>query len=412
MTQQHAGAAAAVVAGKDLYGALGVCPSASEADIKKAYREQALRWHPDKAGTSTDATQRFQAISEAYEVLADGDGKRWYDYLRAVSAPPQPRSPTSSWGAGLHTAGNFASRAGPNSANEFYAQAFSQGGGYARGFAYAQVHGVTVNNGMAYAHQAPLGFRRGPAASVEVPSATSPQMQPSPPTPSSGSRAVPEAARAAAARTFPQVPPATSPYMQPSPPTPSSGSRAVPEAVRAATARTFPQGWPPSQQSTASEGGPHVPPSPSTTSRPMVAPEGMRRAATAQTAPQVQSWHPAQRLTAAEVHPEGFDQPDFLATLGDLRALVTFLYGGRSWQPKEVTHVEWGRSTLKPREMRLKFSAEYLIPPGVARSSPEFDLQKHCRTRGALCGISGTPQRTPWLVCAVFVFFDCLSPTR
>lgn len=118
----------------------------------------------------------------------------------------------------------------------------------------------------------------------------------------------------------------------------------------------------------------------------MVAPEGMRRAATAQTAPQVQSWHPAQRLTAAEVHPEGFDQPDFLATLGDLRALVTFLYGGRSWQPKEVTHVEWGRSTLKPREMRLKFSAEYLIPPGVARSSPEFDLQ-NTAVREVLCAV-------------------------
>lgn len=371
MAQQHEAAAAAATAGKDLYAILGLHPSASEADIKKAYREQALRWHPDKAGAGADAKQRFQAISEAHEVLTDGEGKRWYDYIRATMRPPPPPPPSqhpthsqASWGAGTYTyaPGNFtAGRARANSA-EFYPQAFAPG--YARGYTYAQVHGATVSTGVGYVNSPTAGYRKRPSASAEVP----PQMHHSSPTASVGSRAVPEATRGAATV-------GSSPQGWP-----HSQQRAaeVDPGVQHSAHNTYARAkaWPPSHRPAPGEVDPGVQHSPPTTStRSKAAPEGMRRAATARTVPQAQGWQPSQRLTAAEVHPEGFDQPDFLATLGDLRALATFLYGGRSWKPQQVFGIEWGRSSSKPRDMKLNFTAEYLVPSAVARSSPEFDLQ-------------------------------------
>lgn len=82
-----------------------------------------------------------------------------------------------------------------------------------------------------------------------------------------------------------------------------------------------------------------------------------------------------QRLTAAEIHPEGFDQPDFLATLGDLRALATFQFEGRSLAPQQVSEVQWGRDSQNPRNVRLNFSADYVAPKS-AQNLPELDLRR------------------------------------
>jgi DnaJ family protein A protein 5 len=56
----------------------------AEADaIKRAYRRQALLWHPDKNPDRIDeATQRFRLIQEAYEVLSDANERSWYDSHR------------------------------------------------------------------------------------------------------------------------------------------------------------------------------------------------------------------------------------------------------------------------------------------------------------------------------------------
>ncbi|KAL7880921.1 hypothetical protein SRHO_G00031750 [Serrasalmus rhombeus] len=64
----------------DYYQILGVQQDASPDDIKKAYRKQALKWHPDKnPENKEEAERRFKEISEAYEVLSDENKRSLYN---------------------------------------------------------------------------------------------------------------------------------------------------------------------------------------------------------------------------------------------------------------------------------------------------------------------------------------------
>lgn len=64
---------------KNYYDILGVSKSASEAEIKKAYRKKAMEFHPDKNKWDKWAEAKFKEINEAYQVLWDSKKKQQYD---------------------------------------------------------------------------------------------------------------------------------------------------------------------------------------------------------------------------------------------------------------------------------------------------------------------------------------------
>src|ERR671926_1684399 len=63
---------------RDYYEVLGVTRSASDDDIKKAYRRLALQYHPDR-NSAPEATERFKEATEAYQVLSDAEKRSMYD---------------------------------------------------------------------------------------------------------------------------------------------------------------------------------------------------------------------------------------------------------------------------------------------------------------------------------------------
>ena len=71
---------------KDFYSVLGVSSTASQDEIKKAYRKLAKKHHPDANANDTKAAERFKEISEANNVLSDREKRKQYDEMRRLGA--------------------------------------------------------------------------------------------------------------------------------------------------------------------------------------------------------------------------------------------------------------------------------------------------------------------------------------
>lgn len=85
---------------RDYYEVLGVDKSASEDEIKKAYRKLAKKYHPDLNPNSPEAEAKFKEVNEAYEVLSDPDKKSKYD--RFGHAAFDPNAGAGGFGGGFN----------------------------------------------------------------------------------------------------------------------------------------------------------------------------------------------------------------------------------------------------------------------------------------------------------------------
>jgi len=83
---------------KDYYATLGVDRKASAKDIKKAYRKQARKYHPD-VNHSPDAEEKFKDAAEAFEVIGNEDNRKKYDQLGANWKKGQDFSAPPGWGS-------------------------------------------------------------------------------------------------------------------------------------------------------------------------------------------------------------------------------------------------------------------------------------------------------------------------
>jgi molecular chaperone DnaJ len=98
----------------DCYAVLGVKSTATEDEIKKAYRKKALQYHPDK-NPSTTAEETFKEINKAYETLSDADKRRTYDLSQqkpqfpttttTTKSGPQQRKQETSFKTSFHAPG-------------------------------------------------------------------------------------------------------------------------------------------------------------------------------------------------------------------------------------------------------------------------------------------------------------------
>ena len=87
---------------RDFYEVLGVSKSATDEEIKKAYRKLAKQYHPDLNPGDKQAEQKFKEVSEAYEILSDKEKRSRYDQFGHAGVDPNFGAGGGTGGAGPH----------------------------------------------------------------------------------------------------------------------------------------------------------------------------------------------------------------------------------------------------------------------------------------------------------------------
>ena len=140
---------------QDLYQTLGIEKNSSDADIKKAYRKLAMKYHPDRNPDDSAAEQKFKSIQKAYAVLSDKQKRAAYDQFGHAGVNPQ-----SGMGGGFNTGDAF---------NDIFGDVFGDIFGGGRG----QARRSSAQRGSDLRYQVNLTLEQavfGDKINVEIPS--------------------------------------------------------------------------------------------------------------------------------------------------------------------------------------------------------------------------------------------------
>jgi len=123
---------------EDLYQVLGVSKTASQNEIKSAYRKLAVKYHPDKNPGDKAAEEKFKQITAAYDVLSDETKRRQYDSYGSYATSDAYGSHGTgtygsyNWGNGWGQQGNWQRGGWGAETQDDYNDAFNQWFNYAR----------------------------------------------------------------------------------------------------------------------------------------------------------------------------------------------------------------------------------------------------------------------------------------
>lgn len=138
---------------KDYYETLGVSRSASPDEIKKAYRNLAKRYHPDRHKGDKAAEEKFKGISEAYDVLGDPKKRQQFDQFGRWTHAGRPSAP----GGGSYRTYTWTSGGAGPDFGDIFSEIFGMGGMGGGGQTAARSRGGAGFNPFAQAQQTTRG---------------------------------------------------------------------------------------------------------------------------------------------------------------------------------------------------------------------------------------------------------------
>jgi len=123
---------------RDYYAVLGVARTATEDEIKKAYRRLARKYHPDVNPGDATAEEKFKEVREAYDVLSDPAKRQRYDQLGAHWKAGAEFTPPPGWeGVRVDLSDLFGDRRGPGGFSDFFTMVFGGRRGARAGAGFA-----------------------------------------------------------------------------------------------------------------------------------------------------------------------------------------------------------------------------------------------------------------------------------